>query len=86
MRIKYIGPHDRVRLPLPSGRSVELAHGDELDLDDELIPERDQPALVASLLEQPSNWEQVTAKAAKKPAATAAGGSTTAAPAAEQKG
>jgi hypothetical protein len=60
MRIRYIGAHDAVTLPLPSGIEVEVARGGECDVPD---------VLGASLLEQAVNWEAV--KAPTKAAAAA---------------
>lgn len=65
MRVRYHGPHDGVRLPVPGSRDVEVARGDEIEVSD---------PLGRSLLEQPDNWEAVTEKPPKtgKPATTAA--------------
>lgn len=59
--VRYTGPHDGVRLPLPTGRDLEVAHGQEIDLAS-YMPERDLPAFVGSLLEQTDNWAQVAPK------------------------
>lgn len=70
--VRYTGPHSGVRLPLPVGRDLEINQGEEIDLALHM-PERDLPAFVASLLEQPTNWAQVAPKPpAKKQAAPAA--------------
>jgi hypothetical protein len=49
MKVKYIGPHDAVELPLPDGRSVVVEHGAETpELPDDFA---------RSLLKQDTNWE-----------------------------
>lgn len=59
--IKYVGKHtDGVQVPLPSGESVPVAHGETVELPAEVA---------ASLLEQEESWE------AAGPAGRAAKGS-----------
>jgi hypothetical protein len=69
MRVKYIGPLDGVRIPLPTGREVGIERGGVLEVSD---------PLGRSLIEQQANWEQVADQPApaaaapgKKPAAKA---------------
>lgn len=65
-RIKYVGPHDAVDVPVAGLEGVE--RGKPVELDDELA---------AALLEQVDNWQPVqppskraaSKKAAAKPAA-----------------
>lgn len=64
MKLRYIGPHDSVLIPTPSGRDLIVAHGDEFEVDNETFG--------ASLLGQPSNFKSVEkpkpAPAGEKPA------------------
>ena len=61
MRLVYIGPHDRIRVPLPGGREVEADRFTEIDV----------PAGVANgLLEQPSNFRRPPRAAEKKSSST----------------
>lgn len=50
MRVRYHGPHDGVRIPMPRGRDVVATHGETIEVDD---------ALGVELLKQPDNWEKV---------------------------
>ena len=51
MHIRYVGPFpEGVRLPMPGGREVIVAHSEVIEVSD---------PLGHSLLEQPDNWEQV---------------------------
>lgn len=47
MKVRYIGPHDGVYLPLPDGGEALVERDGELEVPDELG---------ARLLEQASNW------------------------------
>lgn len=68
-RIHYRGPFDRVAIPLPDGRDIEVAKGKDVDLADHL-PRAEAQALARSLLEQESNWSSAepdkSAKGAEK--------------------
>ena len=57
MKVVYIGPHDRVVLPMPGGREREVVRLQQIDVPGDVG---------AALLEQPGNWR--SAPAAKKPA------------------
>lgn len=49
MKVIYVGPHDRVRLPLPGGLEREAVRLQQIDV----------PADVAKgLLDQPANWRR----------------------------
>jgi len=52
MRLKYIGPHDGVEVPLPGGREIVVLRGEVADV----TPDE----YAARMLDQPSNWERVT--------------------------
>lgn len=56
MRLSYIGPHDEVSVPLPTGGTVECKRGEECQVPD---------SHAALLLEQPTNWQQVGGRATK---------------------
>lgn len=47
MKLTYIGPHDSVTVPLPSGAAPEAVRGGDIDVPDEIGK---------SLLEQTTNW------------------------------
>lgn len=49
MRLRYVGPHDGVELPLPGGSEIVVVRGEAADVTPDEYAER--------LLEQPSNWE-----------------------------
>lgn len=49
VKVKYVGPHDAVDLPLPDGGVVRVERGAEVDVHHEL---RDE------LVKQEGNWEQ----------------------------
>lgn len=51
MRLHYSGSVDRVRLPLPNGREVEIAKGTDIDLTDHMT-KAEAAELGKSLLEQ----------------------------------
>lgn len=48
MDLTYTGPHDRVEVPLPDGRTVEVARGGTIGVPDDMA---------GSLLDQASNWQ-----------------------------
>ncbi len=48
--LRYIGPHDGVRLPLPKRPDVAVARGETVEVPD---------SYAGSLLDQPDNWEAV---------------------------
>lgn len=56
--VKYIGPHQAVEVPMPTGALATVAHGDSLETDGEHA---------AALLEQPSNWQAEKKAASHKP-------------------
>ena len=63
MKLRYIGPHDAVEVPLPDGSDfVTVAHGATFDFDD---------VHGASLLEQPTNWEDAAPAPTPTPATPA---------------
>lgn len=49
-KVKYVGRHDAVELPLPSGGEITVEHKKTIEVEDE-------HALL--LVEQPENWEPV---------------------------
>ena len=59
MKLTYVGPLDRVRVPLPTGGAPEVARGEDINVPD---------SYAERLLEQPSNWRRAS-KPAAKPAA-----------------
>jgi hypothetical protein len=63
MRLHYSGPVDRVRLPLPNGREVEIAKGRDIDLTDHMT-KAEADVLGRSLLEQDPWTEARPVKAA----------------------
>lgn len=60
--LRYIGPHDGVRLPVPKRPDVEVARGDVVEIPD---------AYARTLLQQPANWEAVEAPTPPTPPAPA---------------
>lgn len=50
MEIRYIGPYDRVYVPLPTGGGLEVDQGDVLTVPDDLGEQ---------LLEQATNWTSI---------------------------
>lgn len=48
MKLRYVGPHEAVRVPLPGGGEATIAHGEVLDTTD---------THGEGLLEQAANWE-----------------------------
>ena len=59
MKVSYIGPHQRVTVPLPEGREVDVDHGGVIDVPDEFGHR---------LLEQTSNWRAAATPAPEKKA------------------
>lgn len=59
MDVKYVGPHDGVEVPLPSGLVARCERGGTLSVPDDVAK---------GLLEQPTNWEPAkgSAKSAEK--------------------
>ena len=57
MKVRYIGPHDRVRIEAAGVELGEVDRGGVIDVPD-MEGER--------MLEQPSNWERVAAPANPK--------------------
>lgn len=49
MKLTYVGPHDRVVVPLPNGGAPEVDHGGVIDIPD---------SHAERLLEQPTNWQR----------------------------
>lgn len=60
MKLTYVGPHDAVRVPLPTGGSPEVERGGDIDVPD---------SYAERLLEQPSNWQRAKTKPAAAKAA-----------------
>ena len=61
MKLKYIGPHSGgVAVPLPTGGSLDVPHGEAVDVPD---------TVAGRLLQQPGNWVKVKPKPADKPPA-----------------
>ena len=59
MKLTYIGPHSGgVTVPLPTGGSMDVPHGEPVDVPD---------SLAARLLEQPANWQRVAPPKPKAP-------------------
>lgn len=56
MRVTYIGAHLEVAVPLTYGGEIVCAHGDAIDVPDELA---------ARLLEQETNWRLAPSELAK---------------------
>lgn len=56
MKLTYVGPFDRVRVPLPYGGEVEVNQGEKVEVPD---------SLGRVLLEQQANWAFELAKPAK---------------------
>lgn len=58
MKVRYVGPHDAVEVPLPDGREdAVVEHGALLETTEEHAK---------ALLEQASNWEPVGVKKTKE--------------------
>lgn len=59
MDVKYVGPHDGVEVPLPSGLVARCERGGTMSVPDDVAK---------GLLEQPTNWEPAkgSAKNAEK--------------------
>lgn len=53
MKLKYIGPHDAVEVPLPFGGFITVKNGEVKDLPD---------SLSEGLLEQKDNWKKANKK------------------------
>lgn len=49
--VRYVGPHDAVRVPLPSGLEVACERDATISVPDDLA---------AGLLDQPANWQPAT--------------------------
>lgn len=64
MKLTYVGPYDRVRVPLPLGGGVECDQGGTVDIPD---------SHAERLLEQPTNWQRAKKPAAPKAADTKEG-------------
>lgn len=56
MDVKYVGPHDGVEVPLPSGLVARCERGGTMSVPDDVAK---------GLLEQPTNWEPAKAGSAK---------------------
>lgn len=56
MKVTYIGAHDAVLVPLPSGAEVLCESGSSIDVPDEFA---------ARLLEQEANWRLASSEIAK---------------------
>ena len=59
-RLKYVGPHDAVEVPLVDGSTVVVEKNEVGEFDD---------ALAASLAEQSNNWEAADGAKTAKPEA-----------------
>lgn len=56
MKLKYVGPFEAVRVPLPGGGEATVERGDVLETTD---------THGKGMLDQPDNWEKVTEKPSK---------------------
>jgi hypothetical protein len=48
--LRYVGPFDQVRVPLPTGGELHAEHGGVITVPDDLAP---------GLLDQPTNWTAI---------------------------
>lgn len=55
--LRYVGPFDEVRVPLPTGGEINVARGELGTFPDDLAK---------GMLDQPVNWEPVKKSEAKK--------------------
>ena len=66
MKVHYRGPLDRVAIPLPNGREVEVSKGKDIDLAEHLTAE-EANRLGRGLLEQEDSWSLADESAGDEP-------------------